>query len=117
MFEDVIHGDDVISSRMIGQVRCLKGALQDVVSPRPPLGGDVRLDLHTCALEVEKAAKLVEVAAIAGPDVEDSAGTAPNEATIEPGSGPGPELHQEPGDSTVVLVVGVVIARIEGREL
>jgi hypothetical protein len=117
VLEDVIHGDDVVSSDVTGKVCALERPLKDVVSSCPTLGRDVRLDLNARTFQVEEATEFVEVPAVAGADVEDTARAAPDQSAIETGPGPGPELDQEPGDAAMVLVVGVVVARIEGREL
>ena len=73
VLEDVVHGDDVISSDMLGQVGGLEGPLENVVAPGPSLGRDVRLDLDARTLQIEEATELVEVPAVAGADVEDAA--------------------------------------------
>ena len=61
MFEDVIHGDDVVSSDMVGQVGCLEGAFEDVIAPGPALCGDIRLDLNACTFQVEESTEAVEM--------------------------------------------------------
>jgi hypothetical protein len=114
VLEDVVHRDDVVPSDMTGEVGGLQGAFEDVVSSGPALGRDVRLDLDARALQIEEPTELVEVPAVAGADVEDAARPILDQSAVEPGPRPSPELHQEPGDTTVVLVVGVVVARIEG---
>ena len=57
------------------------------------------------------------MAAIAAADVKEMAGTVLDEPTVEAGPGPCPGLNEQPGDATVVLVVGVVVVGIEGGKL
>ncbi len=72
VLEDMVHRNDVIFSDMIGQVGGLQRTFEDVVSPVPALGRDLRLDLDARALQVEESAELVEVPTVTGPDVKDA---------------------------------------------
>ena len=117
MLEDVVHGNDVVLADMTGQIGVLQGAFEDVVAPGPAFGRYLGLDLDARALQIEEPTQLVEVTAVAAADVKEMAGTVLDEATIESGSGPCPGLHEQPGDATVVLVVGVVVVGVEGGKL
>jgi hypothetical protein len=117
VLEDVVHRDDVIFSDMIGQVGGLQRTFEDVVSPGPSLGRYVRLDLDPRTLQIEETTELVEVPTVTGPDVEDAAWPIPDQPAVESCPRSSPELHQEPGDAPMVLVVGVVVAGIEGWKL
>src|ERR1700722_3558943 len=117
MFEDMIHGDDVVSPDVIGQVSRLEGAFEDVITPSPPFRRHVRLDLDACAFQVEESSELIEVSAVARTHVEQPAGRALDQSTVEPRPRSRPELHEKPGDTTVGFVVGVVVARVKRGEL
>src|SRR5580700_2234782 len=116
VLKDVVHGDDVVSSDMVGKVRGLERTFEDVVAPSPALRSDVRLDLNPRAFQVQESAKFVKVSTITSTDVEDAPGMTLDQTTVEAGSRPGPELHQQPCHTAVVLVVGVIVAWIEWRQ-
>src|ERR1700677_2567649 len=117
VLQAMVQRHDVVSPAVIGEISRLERAVKNVISPIPTLRRHVRLNLDARALQVEVPSQLVEVPTITGPDVEDTSRATLDQVTVEPGPRSCPELDQDPGDTAVVCVVGVIVARIEGRKL
>src|SRR5450631_1161898 len=59
VLENVIHRNHVVLSDVVSEVRCLQCAFQHLVSPSPPLGGHLGLDLDSSAFQIEEPTQLV----------------------------------------------------------
>jgi hypothetical protein len=117
MFEDVIHGDDVVPAQVPREIGGLQRAFENVVPSSSSFGGYLRLDLDPGALQIEEATELVEMPAVPGADIKDAARGIVDKLSVEAGPRPGTSLHQQPSYGSVILIVGMVIIWIEGRKL
>jgi hypothetical protein len=117
VLEDVIHRNDVIPTGVSAQVGVLEGSLEHIVPPGTTLGGDVRLDLYAGAFDVEVTAEFVEVATVAGSNIEHATPTPLEKTAVESCSRARSQPHQQPSYAAVVLVVRVIVTWVEGRKL